>query len=65
MKHFVKITIRTEGGNHLKKWIDQETISELSQNSQEQWPNDEGTCLFIDGATIDIISFNETIESLG
>jgi hypothetical protein len=64
MGQFVKITLRTEGGNHLKKWIDQETISELSQNSQEQWPNNEGTIVFTDGATVDVISFNETIDAL-
>ncbi len=64
MVKFVKITLVTEGGNHLKKWIDIDTIAELSQNSQEQWPNNEGTIVFTDGATVDVIGFNETLESL-
>ena len=64
MGQFVKITLRTEGGNHLNKWVDIDTISELSQNSQEQWPNNEGTITFTDGAFVDVIGFNETIESL-
>jgi hypothetical protein len=64
MGQFVKITLATEGGNHLKKWIDIDTIAELSQNSQEQWPNNEGTIVFTDGATVDVISFNETIDAL-
>lgn len=64
MGQFVKITLKTEGGNHLNKWVDVDTISELSQNSQEQWPNNEGTIVFTDGATVDVISFNETIDAL-
>lgn len=64
MKKFVKITLRTDGGNHLNKWVDIDTISELSQNSQEQWPNNEGTIVFTDGAFVDVIGFNETLESL-
>lgn len=64
MKKFAKITLKIEGGNHLNKWVDIDTISELSQNSQEQWPNNEGTIVFTDGAFVDVIGFNETLESL-
>lgn len=64
MKKFVKITLKTDGGNHLKKWVDIDTISELSQNSQTQWGDNEGSIVFTDGAFVDIIGFNETIESL-
>jgi hypothetical protein len=64
MKKFVKITLKIEGGNHLNKWVDIDTISELSQNSDVQWPNNEGTIIFTDGAFVDIIGFNETLESL-
>jgi hypothetical protein len=65
MGNFVKITTRIEGGNNMRTWIHQDKVEQLSQNSATQWPNDEGTCLFIDGTSVDIIGFNETIESLG
>lgn len=64
MKKFAKISTRTEDGNVLRSWVDQDKIQQLNQNSATQWGNDEGTCLFIDGTSIDIIGFNETIESL-
>ena len=64
MSQFVKITLRTEGGNHTCQWVDIDSIQQLSQDSQEQWPNNEGTIVFTDGATVDVISFNETIDAL-
>lgn len=64
MGQFVKITLRTEGGNHSCQWVDIDSIQQLSQDSQVQWPNNEGTILFADGTTVDVIGFNETIESL-
>lgn len=63
MGDFVKITLKTEGGNHLNKWVDIETISEMSQSSNVQWPNNEGTVVFTDGTIVDVIGFNELIES--
>jgi hypothetical protein len=63
MKKFVKITTRNEDGSILRSWIDQETIAELSQTIQQQGDN-EGTCEFVDGTIIAIITFNETLNSL-
>lgn len=64
MSHFVKITTLVDGGNYLRTWVDQDTIKELSQNSATQGGDNNGTCVFVDGTSIDIIGFNETIESL-
>lgn len=63
MKKFTKITTRNEEGSILRTWIDQETIAELSQTIQQQGDN-EGTCEFVDGSIIAIITFNETLDSL-
>lgn len=63
MKKFVKITTRNEDGSILRTWIDQEKIAQLSQTIQQQGDN-EGTCEFIDGTIIAIITFNETLDSL-
>lgn len=64
MSHFVKLTTRTEDGNYLRTWVEQATIKELSQNSASQGGNNEGTCVFVDGVTIQLIGFNETLETL-
>jgi hypothetical protein len=64
MKKFVKITTRLEDGNILRSWIDQDFIHQLTQNSATQAGNNEGTCEFLDGETIEIITFNETLDSL-
>jgi hypothetical protein len=64
MKNFVKIATRLEDGNVLRSWIDQSFIHQLSQNSATQAGNNAGTCEFINGDTIEIITFNETIDSL-
>lgn len=64
MGKFVKITLKTEGGNHLKKWVDIDTILELTQTSDVQWPNNEGSITFTDGSFVDVIGFNDTLDSL-
>jgi hypothetical protein len=64
MSHFVKLTTVTEDGNFERLWIDQDTIKALSQNSATQGSLNEGTCEFEDGTVVQLISFNETIESL-
>jgi hypothetical protein len=64
MKKFVKLTISTGDGNHIKKWVDIDTIKELTQESASQWGLNQGTCFFIDGTVTEIISFNETLEGL-
>ena len=63
MKKFTKITTRNEDGSILRTWIDQEKIAELSQTIKQQGDN-EGTCEFVDGTIIAIITFNETLNSL-
>lgn len=64
MKKFVKLTISTGDGNHIKKWVDTDTIKEFTQHSAGQWGNNEATCVFTDGSSIDIIGFNDTLEGL-
>lgn len=63
MKKFVKITTRAEDGSILRSWVDQQKIAELSQTIQQQG-NNEGTCAFVNGSVISIITFNETLDSL-
>lgn len=68
MKKFVKITTR-EGEAILRSWIDINTIIELRQNSITQQGSNEGTLVFYSedwrkNQEIDIISFDETIDSL-
>jgi hypothetical protein len=63
MKKFVKITTR-EGDAYIKNWIDSDTILQLVQNSITQEGANEGTIVFQDGTTKDIISFAETITYL-
>lgn len=64
MKKFVKLTTVTEDGNFMRSWIDQDIIKVLSQNSASQGSLNEGTCEFEDGTVVQLISFNETIDSL-
>ena len=64
MSHFVKLTTLTEDGNFLRSWVEQGTIKVLSQNSASQGGDNAGTCEFVDGTVIQLIGFNETIESL-
>jgi hypothetical protein len=64
MSHFVKLTTLTEDGNFLRSWVEQGTIKTLSQNSATQANDNNGTCEFVDGTVIQLIGFNETIESL-
>jgi predicted ATPase len=63
MKKFIKITQRNEDGGILRIWTDQEQIDQLSQTIQQQG-NNEATCIFLDGTMIELIAFNETLDSL-
>jgi hypothetical protein len=63
MAKFVKITTRNEDGGIVRRWINQEEIEQLSQNIQQQGDN-EGTCRFVDGSILELITFNETLDSL-
>lgn len=63
MKKFIKITTRNEDGSIVRSWIDQEQVAQLSQHTQQQGDN-EGTCRFVDGSIIELITFNETLDSL-
>ena len=63
MKKFVKITTRNEDGSILRSWIDQEKIDQLSQNIKQQGDN-EGSLISVDGTIINLIAFNETLDSL-
>ena len=63
MKKFVKITTRNEDGSIVINWIDQEEIAQLSQTIKQQGDN-EGTCRFVDGSILELITFNETLDSL-
>jgi len=63
MSHFVKLTTVTENG-FLRTWVEQASIKELSQDSATQANDNNGTCVFVDGTTISLVGFNETIDSL-
>jgi hypothetical protein len=63
MKKFVKITTRTKDGDILRSWIEQDKIVQLSQNIKQQGDN-EGSLKSSDGKVIQIITFNETLDSL-
>ncbi len=63
MKKFIKITTRNEDGSIVRSWIDQEQVAQLSQHTQQQGDN-EGTCRFVDGSILELITFNETLDSL-
>jgi hypothetical protein len=64
MKKFVKITTRNSDGSYAREWIDINSIIELAQRTNEEAGNNEGTVETTYGATIKIIDFNATIESL-
>jgi hypothetical protein len=64
MSHFVKLTTRNEDGAYVRTWLDQDSIKELSQNSATQAGNNEGTCVLVDETVIQLIAFNETLDSL-
>jgi hypothetical protein len=63
MAKFVKITTRNEDGGITRSWIDQDEVAQLSQDTQQQGDN-EGCLKYFDGTIIDIIAFNETLDSL-
>jgi hypothetical protein len=63
MSNFVKLTTRIDEG-YLRTWVHADSIVELSQNSATQAENNEGTCEFVDGEIIELVAFNETIDSL-
>lgn len=68
MRKFVKITTR-EGEAIIRSWICINQIVSLRQNSITQQGNDEGSLVYYDydsqkDKEINIISFNETINSL-
>lgn len=63
MKKFILITTR-KGEAIVRSWIDAEKIVQFSQNSITQQGQNEGSCVFVDGTTIDIIAFGETIDSV-
>lgn len=63
MKKFIFITTRKDEAI-IRSWVDAEKVVQLFQNSITQQGQNEGTCLFVDGTSIDIIAFDETIDSL-
>lgn len=64
MSNFVKLTTRTQDGNYLRQWIPSHLIESLSQLSGSQDGTNEGTCVLLDGTEIQLIAFNETLDSL-
>ena len=64
MKKFVKITTVTPEGHYLKTWIDDSLIRKVSTNTVTQEGENRGTCEFFDGTTVELIAFNETLDSL-
>lgn len=64
MKKFVKLTTITANGNYLRMWVDSNDIKQLSQLSGSQDGENKGSCILCDGSVIELIAFNETIDSL-
>ena len=64
MTKFVKITQRNEDGSDLRTWIDRDFIHKVTQHSHTQASNNEGTLEWNDGDKIEIVTFNETLDSL-
>jgi hypothetical protein len=64
MAKFIKITQRNEDGSYLRTWIDEGFVLKVSQHSATQAGNNEGTLEYTDGTIIDIVTFNETLDSL-
>jgi len=64
MAKFVKLTQLLEDGSYLRTWIPIENIGVLSQNSVTQEGENRGSCTLIDGQLLQLIAFNETLDSL-
>lgn len=64
MAKFVKLTQLLEDGSYLRTWIPIENIGVLSQNSVTQEGENKGSCTLIDGHSLNLIAFNETLDSL-
>lgn len=63
MSNFVKLTTRLENGIYLRQWVKSDEILSLRQTSLQEGDN-EGICVHVDGTEINLIAFNETIDSL-
>lgn len=63
-KKFVKLTTIAEDGNYLRLWVGANEIQQLSQLTNSQDLENKGTCRFYDGQVLELIAFNETIDSL-
>ena len=63
-KKFVKLTTIAEDGNYLRLWVDVNEIQQLSQLTNSQDGENKGTGRFYDGQVLELIAFNETIDSL-
>ena len=63
MGNFVKLTTRNEDGSYLRTWVHADSILGLSQDGT-QASNNEGSCDTVEGDTIELVAFNETIDSL-
>ena len=63
MGNFVKLTTRIEEGQ-LRTWVHADSIVEFSQNSATQAETNEGSCKTVKGDTIQLVTFNETLDSL-
>lgn len=64
MGNFVKLTTRKSDGNYFSIWVHADSIDQLSQDSATQASNNEGTCLFVDEEVMELVAFNQTIDSL-
>ena len=64
MAKFVKLTTILEDGNYERIWVDSDSIRQVSQKTNSQDGENKGTCLFHDGSTLELIAFNETLDSL-
>jgi len=64
MAKFVKLTQLLPDGSYERTWIPIEDIVQLIQNSVIHEGENRGICFFKNGQSIDLIAFNETLDSL-
>lgn len=53
-----------EDGSYTRKWVHAMSIDQLSQTTGTQDAENKGTAILDDGSKLELIQFNETLETL-
>lgn len=53
-----------EDGSYTRKWVHAMSIDQLSQTTGTQDAENKGTAILDDGSKLELIQFNETLDSL-